>query len=65
MSHTEPLQLRTIASVLDQMVHARDESDLKELGAWVANDVKPNERTVKFLRACYECRQEELKPKGE
>lgn len=61
MSHTEPLQLRTMASSLDQMVHARDLSELKEVGAWLAEEVTPNERTAKFLRACYECRQEELK----
>lgn len=60
MRHTEPLQLRTLASVLDQMVHARDQSDLKEIGDWIGGELKPNERTAKFLRACYDCRQTEL-----
>lgn len=60
MSHTEPLQLRTLASVLDQMVHARDERELGEIGTWIAR-LEPNERTRKFLAACYECRREEMK----
>lgn len=60
MRHTEPLQLRTLASVLDQMVHARDESDLREIGTWIGEVLQPNERTKKFLKACYECRQTEL-----
>lgn len=60
MSDREPLQLRTIASVLDQMVHARDQSDLREIGEWIGGELQPNERTRKFLKACYECRQEEL-----
>lgn len=61
MSHVEPLQLRTLASVAYEIVKARDLAELREIGNWIGGELEPNERTKKFLRACYECREEELK----
>ena len=56
----EPLALRTIASVLDQLVHCESLTQLAEIRKWITEGIQPNQRTANLLEACVEQREREL-----
>jgi hypothetical protein len=54
------IQLRTIASVADRLVHCRDRAELRAEGARIKNEVQPDDETRTLLAVLHEARKAEL-----
>ena len=60
MADKEPIALRSVLSVIDQLIHAETLKQLSEIKEYVAY-LEPNQRTANLLAACVEQREMELK----